>query len=354
MPQSAAPSGTNTFVPSMEASGNLWTGFSRNQEEFAVNRWTQIIRATKPQGLYAVWASKQAARVDPTKFEWADGAAAPNGNFNTESWVDESFRTRRYAIPFTLGNKAVDYADWPLLAAYGAIRAQQAMTLRSMMAVSCLEQVDWNSVGHLYNITGTGPGSGQTNANASWDTGTVDVPVIKKALGKGSRKINVDTMAVVQPKKLKLLINPNTAGAMANSAEIHGYIKQSEFAQAEMLGDVPNVNSDWGLPSRLYGLEVQVEDAVLNTTPKGLDNLQYVLPDNEAFLISRVGALEGVMNGPSYSTIVGFFLEEMTVESRVEPNERRTEGRVVDDFVYVCPNTVSGAHFTNLFANFSS
>ncbi len=352
MAQAAAPSGTNTFVPSMEASGNLWTGYSRNQEDFAVNRWTQIIRATKPQGLYAVWASKQAARVDPQKFEWADGAAAPNGNFNTETWVDESFRTRRYAIPFTLGQKAVDYADWPLLAAYGAIRAQQAMTLRSMMAVSCLESVDWNSVGHLYNITGTGPGSGQANASTDWGTGSVDTPVIKKALNKGAIKINVDTMAVVQPNKLKLLINPRTAAAMANTAEIHGYIKQSEFAQAEILGDVANVNSAWGLPSRLYGLEIQIEDAVLNTLPKGNDNLQYILPDNEAFLVSRVGALEGVMNGPSYSTIVGFFLEEMTVESRVDSNERRTEGRVIDDFQYVCPNLVSGAHFTNLFSTF--
>lgn len=347
-------SGTNTFVPSMEASGDLWTGYSRNINEFALNRYTQIIRSKKPEGVYATWASKQAARVDPQKFEWSDGAAAPNGNTNHENFGYSTYLTRRFAVPFTLGQKAVEYADWQILSAYSQMTAQQAMTLRTMLALAAFYAVDWNSIGHLYNVTGAGNGSGQLNASASWDSGTVDNPVIKKALGKGTRKTNVDTLGKINPRNQKMVINPNTAANMANTAEVHGYIKQSEFAQAEIRGDEPNQNGEWGLPSKLYGLEVQVEDAVLNSTPKGLDTLQYVLPDNQLLLMSRPGELEGVMGGPPFSTLIGFFLEEMTVWSKVDADERRTEGRVVDDYVYVCPNPFSGALYTNLFTNFAS
>ena len=70
------------------------------------------------------------------------------------------------------------------------------------------------------------------------------------------------------------------------------------------------------------------------------------MSDGGAFLISRVGALdEGVAGTPTFSTLSLFLYEEMTVEQKDDPDNRRVHGDVVDDFAAVLTAPVSGFYF---------
>lgn len=343
---SPAPSGTNTFVPSMEASGNLFIGFSRNINKFAINRYGQIVPTKKSVGLYASWNSRQAARIDDNRFNWPDGAAAPDGADNLESWLYLPFTTSRDAPTFTIGNKAVDQADWPVLAASGGVVAQQAMTKRTKKAIRALRNAPWND--HAIAVDGVNAG-GYLPSGQNWGNGSADEPNIKLSILHGATLVSLATLDAVSLPVMKLIVNPNVATRMASSPEIHSYLARSPFALDQVLGRAPGQNTQWGLPDQLYGMEVEVESTVQNTAAKGSDALSYVLGDDEAYLVSKIGDLEGIEGMPSYTTVMGFFYEEFTVESKVDTDNRLTWGRVVQDYTYLVSSTYTGIKFTGLF-----
>src|SRR5687768_414570 len=99
------PSGTNTFVPSFEASGKLVVGFSRNPNTFSVNKYVQVVPVNESVGYYLNLTAEEAARVvnsDLQDFIWPDNNAAPDGNWALESFEFKKFATTRYAFPFAL------------------------------------------------------------------------------------------------------------------------------------------------------------------------------------------------------------------------------------------------------------
>lgn len=345
-------SSSNTFVPSHEASGNLMVGYSRNANKFAINRYSQVIPCKKSVGLYASWTSRNAARVsaDGHEFLWKDGAVAPNGADNLESWQYLPFATQRYAPTFTLGNKAVEQADWPILALHAGMTAQQVMTLRTLKSTAALTTAAWGS--HAKPVDdGTGTGGGALFASGTnLATGTALAPNIMIALNAAAIAINIDTLGTVTPSNLKVILNPNAARIMAQSPEIHAYVQQSQYALAQLRGDSPSQNGKWGLPDVLYGYEIEVEDAVQTSSRKGAtDSLNYVFPDATMAIVSKVGELEGMEGSPSFTTLQGYMYEEMTVESKVDVDNRLTMGRVVTDFQYLVSSTLSGYFYTRLF-----
>ena len=44
------PSGTNTYLPSFDATGNMIVSFSRNVKDFALNKYVTITPVTKSTG----------------------------------------------------------------------------------------------------------------------------------------------------------------------------------------------------------------------------------------------------------------------------------------------------------------
>jgi hypothetical protein len=324
----AYPSGTNTYVPSFEASGHLVVAFSRNPKDFPLNEWITLTPVQKSSGYFLRITAEQAARVinssNLAEFVWHDGDDAPGGAWGTESSSWFQFATTRYAYPFRLGYKANEQADWKILAAHSEFAAQDAMTARTVRCISQLLNTGSNGVS---TDTATNLGGGFVSA------GTSTSPVIKKLLNSVGQKIQLATVGKVRIKDLAVVISPVVADAMGRSAEIHDYVKQSPYALAQIRGDVKSQNGAWGLPDEVYGYRVIVEDCVQVTSRKGATrSASYAMDANKIAIVSRPGELTSVAGGPSFSSVHVFAYEEMTVEQRDDPDNRRISARVVEDF----------------------
>jgi hypothetical protein len=346
----AFPSNTNVFIPSHAATGGLMTGFSRNPKDFAFNKYVQIFEVNKNIGYYATWTSRQAARIhnnDLRDWEWKDGNDAPTGVDNLESFTYNKYETYRYAFPFTLGEMTIDVADWNVLQAHAAMAAQQCMTGRTAWGYNLWGTAsNWGT--HCANVDGT---YGNLNGNApilaagqNWTNGTSTNPNIKKTLNRARKAINVDTLAVVRPEDLIIVMNPNTAMQSSESPEINDYVRNGPFSKANLRQSDEELNGEWGMPTTLYGSKVVIEDAVIDTALKGAtDSDGYIVPDGVVGIFSRKGGLEGIGGGPAYSTLILFWYEDdMTVESLYDPNNRLTRGRVVSNFTVVVSNNNAG------------
>lgn len=338
---------SGAFIPDHNASGNLIVGFSRNVNSFPVNRYIEIRPVTKDVGVYLRWKSEQAARR-PYNNEidriWADGADRPHGASNLEDFEYAYYRTQRYAYSFTLGQKAVQQADWAIDPAHMGMTMQQCMQGRTNLALEALSGATWgDNTSTPATITG--------GAN-HWGTGTPTAPYIKQCLNYAALQINKKTLGSVRPNDLFLLIDPETADRMGRSQEIHTYLKESPFALAQVRGDAPSQNGQWGLPDQIYGYNIVVEDSVRITAKKGATaNHAYSLASGTAYLLSRPGSLVGPegVETPTYSTLVMFTYEEMTVERMDDPNNRRTVGSVVTDIGFEVTSVLSGFKFTGVF-----
>jgi hypothetical protein len=346
------PSGSNTFVPDHEASQSLVVGYSRNPRTFKVSSYVQYVSAKRNLGLYAKWESRQAARIltpDDAEHLWEDGDPVPPQypNLGRIAWLP--FKTQRRAFAFTIGYLAADQASFPLVAAEAGDHAQQAMTSRTLRTYNALKTADWGT-----ENTADVDGGILSPAGHNWKTGSTGVggeqgPNIKLSLQYADRKIHLQTIGVVQPAQLSLVVNPTTAQGMSASAEIQDYIKQSPYSLDQLMGDIDRQTGQWGLPEMLYGHPVVVEDAVRVTSRAGAspDALSYILPDGEAYLLAREGELDGMEGMRSFSTVQMFYhLDEMTVETFDDVNNRRYQGRVVTNDSIVVPSTISGFRFT--------
>ena len=345
----AYPSGFNTFVPSFEASGHLVVAFSRNPKDFPLNKWISLTPVKKSVGYYLRITPEVAARVinnDLREFIWTDGDDAPDGNWGTESFSWFPFNTTRYSFPFRLGYKAEEQADWKILSAHSEFAAQDAMTARAVRCINKLLDSAQYASSHVKTATVWGGGF--------WSAGTSTSPIIKKSLNAMAQQIQLDTLGKVKPSDLNLVISPLTADIMARSAEIHDYAKGSYVVQRVLEDGAVNPNQQWGLPPSLYGFPIVVDDTVQVTTKKGATTTTaYAFgpaATGTAALVCRKSGLTSVAGGPSFSTIHVFSYEEMTVEQRDDPDNRRIKARVVEDYdvQVVAPATACLA--TNVYA----
>ena len=95
------PSGSNTYVPSFDATGQLVVSFSRNPKEFPLNKYIAITPVKKSSGYYLKLNAEQVARVtyaDLKDHVWHDGNDAPHGEWNNEKFEWLNFNTTRYDL----------------------------------------------------------------------------------------------------------------------------------------------------------------------------------------------------------------------------------------------------------------
>jgi len=341
------PSSQGVFVKDHAASGNLVVDFSRNPNEFAINQYAQIIPITKPSGYYLEMTVEEAGRIlntDLAEFEWPDNADAPEDTDGTESFEFKEFRARRKKYGFRLGDRTVDSSSWDIVAQNGSIKAQQAMTARTQATITELTTASKYAASHTSDVTTI------TGNTGKWSASTAARQDIKRSLNHAANVIRQDTLGAVKPDQLILVISPDLAKDMSETQEIVQLVQQSPTAYAYVKGDLADQNRNiaYGLPPKLYGYDVVVEDAYKTTSRKGATKVtSSVLPAATPFICSRPGGLIGTYGSPSFSTCTIFILEEMTVETLHDVNNRLTRGRVVEDWASILTAPVSGFLFTN-------
>lgn len=339
----------NTFVPSTQATDNLVIDFSRNPEKFPLNKYCKIVPVSKSVGYYTRLTVEEAGRVLQTNLsdrKWADGDDAPSGRGNSESFEFLSYQTERYVYNFRLGQKSAAQASWDILAQHGRIVAQQAMTGRTQMAITKLTTTGNYDSSHVNSDVTTISG-----VTGQWDASTVSRKDIKRCLDYAADTIRKDTLGSISMEDFRLVISPDCARRIAVSNEIVSHISQSPDALAEIKGKLGPAAA-YGLPSRLYGMEVVIEDTVKVTSRKGATKAtSYVLGGDYAIVMARPGSIDAPKDSnsaPSFATLTLFAYEEMTVEEKLDVDNRVHRGRVVDDFDIQLTAPISGFLFTDI------
>lgn len=352
------PAGQNTFIPSFEASGHLIVSYSRNPKEFPLNQYCAIKQVKKTQGYYLQLTAEEAGRVINSNLAeavWPDGNDAPSEVWGNESFVFQSYLTQRYTWGFNVGYMASEQADWKILSQYAAIKAQQAMTARTVLAYAQLTTTGNYATNHVDSAVNW---SSSATTPGFLNVGTGTNPILKAALNKMARRIHLDTLGAVKIKDLVFLIDPVIADALGRSQEVHQYLANSPFALAQVRGDSPNQNALWGLPTEIYGYPILVEDTVQVTSKKNLSSVPgygaggattaFVPGGNTAVMLARPGSLVSEAGGVDFSTLQLFMYEEMTVETKDDPDNRRTKGRVVENYAANVVAPASGVICTNV------
>ena len=341
----AYPSAYNTFIRDHDASNKMVVDFARNIAKFAVNKYVQIVAVKAVTGYFLRMTIEEAGRIvytDLRNFIWPDGQEAPTGVDGNESFEWFPFRTERLAYPFQLGDLTVDQASWNILAQHASIKARQAMTARTQLAITALTNAANYDASHIIDVTGLAGNLG------TWEQSTTARQDIKRSLQAAAEIILDDTLAAVDLDDLMVVINSAMAARLTQCQEIVDYIKGSPEALAQVRGEMAGSNTMYGLPDKLYGFPIVVEKTRKVTTRKGATTARsQILPTATPFMCARPGGLVGVADAPNFSTCVIFAQEEMSVETLKDVNNRRVTGRVVENIAASVVAPVSGILFTN-------
>lgn len=349
------------FLP--EASGQV-IEYIRKPKNFPINDYAQYVETPTTNGAYAYVDPDQPVRiVSDAEYAWEDGDARPTGNANLLSYQWIPFRCYRRDYPWTLGNQAVELSKDlngfdPTVQQAGQV-ASQAMTNRSNRVVTMLTTAsNWgNNTADVNVING---GYGKWN-NASSDPTSPGYLAIKRSLGNACKLIRLLTNGMVKRKDLMLVLGLDLAEAMADTSEIYDYVKYGPYSEGAQRGEDRDMDEDGGLPPKLYGIKVKIEDSMLVNTYAQKDSNQlvkpasttlgqraYCWPTTKACLVTRVGGIEGGYGSPSFSTVqIYFFGAPMEVEQFADKKNRRIEGHVSETFFEVLAAPASGFLFTN-------
>lgn len=359
----AFPGGfSNTFVPQIEASEELRIRYFRKPNKFPLVKYAKFVPVSKSYGFYPVITTEMAGRIAAgiQEFDWPDGGDAPSLKGNEESFELKAFRTRRQATGFRLGGIAVQQSEWKMLADHNEIHLQRMATVRSERAIAELNTAgNWGS--NTAAITALA-GASQTWANS--DSTKLN---IKKSINAAILSIQKFTLGAAGTDDLKLVMGPDLAEVLSRSPEIIDLIKQSPtgIQYVEGKGDFGSGASRFSLPDYLYGVKLEIDNTAKVTTPKGgTQTYAFCWPTTTAALVTRVGgALETDGDGNErpqgseesdavirFDTLQVFERrgedKAMTLESKYDSDNRRHEGRVVDDCVPVLVAPASGFLFT--------
>lgn len=337
--------GYNTYVPNTAATNNLVVDFSRNVESFKLNKWIQIVPVTQTTGLYTEMTVEQAGRIGDTTgadVVWADGDPMPQGNGKMEKHQFKSYTTTRYADAVNVGEKAAKEAAWDLLGQTDRITMQRCMTRRAKKFITLAQ------TSGTWDATHTSAVSSISGVTGKWDVSTTARQDIKRSFDYAIELILKDTLVGISPSDLMLVMSPGCAKRMSISQEIVDFIKGSPDAKdyvAKGFG-----NALFGMPERLYGLPIVIEDTAYVSTQKGATTTKaWAMSDTAPFICARPGSLVAPKDSnqrPNFATFVGFFLEEMTVETKHDTDNRRHVARVVEDYDAKAVAPVSGFLFT--------
>ena len=349
------PGPYDVYVPNTQASGALLVGYSRNAKTFALNRYSQIFPSRQMLGLYYEYTSQSAARVisqTAADDEWADGDPCPPGLNNLESFAAKSYRTKRRAYPYSLGELTTEQMDFDLLLTNSNDMAQRCMTVRTMLTQNALSAAFTGSTSSAAVNNGILP-NGQ-----GWDTGSVGYggaagPNVFTSIQFGLINIHMLTIGSVREDQVCFVMNPQVAQAIARSTEVQDYLKQSTVALSQIKGNVPSQNGRWGLPDIFHNVAVEVEDAVIITTNKEAATTVYgyVWSYQTAYLIAKPAALVGLAGSRSFSTIqIFFYRDEMTSEILYDRNNKRYLSRIISNYTPVIATLKSGFQYTSLWS----
>lgn len=337
----------DTYIPTLDLSGNLMVGFSRNVKKYPINRYVSLTPVKKTRGAYLYFQPTDNARLPnlPQHNRWAAGSNRPASNASLRGFEEKTFTTERYSYTTELDQQAIDLANWPVLKRHTEELAKDAMVARAYRAAT-----------KMFDSTQY-PASNVVRADALasgyLDGGSAADPRIFQAFSGADLLIQNATGGRVTPGELSVLMNHNTAVKLARSREIREYVMQQEGAYKQITMEKDSFNGAYHLPDVLYRHNVVVESLQYNPNPKGsaADTFTPVVPDNSILVFLREGDLESEEGEASYSTCHVFVYgpDDLNVEVWPDNKHRKVEITVTDQTAEAIVAPVTAVLITNVF-----
>lgn len=352
----------SVYVQSTGFQGKLTTelviSYARDPKKFAVNKLVTRTPTNYLSGYYPFLRPEALARDSASL--WVDGQERPRGTHNEQDFNMVQFNCTRVCKTAPLGWQTREQAIWPIESTQLAALAHQIMTRRSIAFYNVAMTVGNHLASHVKTATAW---SGIGGTGGLWSAGTSSNPIIDRTLKQMAEAIRKSTLDAVSYLDLALVITPPIAIAMSTCAEIHDYVARSQFALAQVKGDAPNQNYQWGLPEKLYGLSLVIDGTLKTTSPRLTVPGTFVdvpgqastdAADNSALVMAMPGSL-GDNVGQVTSSFSSFHMfvyrgEEMITETMQEEIHKRDLLSVSETYgmSMVSPETCALA--TNLFA----
>lgn len=317
--------GNNTFVPTFSpATGQIQVEFTRSVNQFPITQYAQIVPVTAMKGYYLKIDEEETARlVNVQDAQWPLGEDRPTGINSDFEFV--AYQTQRFQNSFSIPQETARQSAWDIVASHARIQAAKMMTHRAYRAATTLTTAANYTSGSNYFAKSITLVSGAY-------IGASQVDPVQKIIRAAMEKIIQNTVGVVTPKDIIMVMNPTTARKIASDDGVRDYVKNTPFAYSALTGD--STFATYGLPQTLFGLGgIVVDDTVQVTTRKGGAGTRGFFYGGDTpgvVFVSRPGGLIG-NEGPSFSSLSVFAYEDMTVETLEDPWNRRIKGSVVDN-----------------------
>lgn len=335
--------GVSGHIP---AAIDLVIGYSREVDKFPLNSYVQIRPVKNKTDVYRQKTTEAAGRVlDNEENLWEDGGDHPEPNEGGERFRWLGYRTRRRAFPFKVGYEEKGEADFEVLAERQAENAQKAMTDRTFRVHQMLaDDNNWEAA-NILDVTDI-PGN-----DGTWDASTVLRQNIKRTLNFAFQRIQLETLSAVTQDMMRLVLNPVSAMRIGETQEIVDHIKGSPEAYSQVTGQTGKW-SRYGLPNKLYGYEVVVEDSVRVRSRPGAANVdkRYVMDSGIGLFLTRQGALPGPegSKASSFSSVSLFMKKEMEYMEKDDDWNKVIRGSIVEDYDVAMTATASSVKLVGL------
>jgi hypothetical protein len=349
----------NSYVA--KATGQV-INFARDPKKYRLNKYTQLVKSDAPIAFYyKIMPDDQVRFVTRKDKVWEDGGKRPEVTGQRIRHDTVEFQCIRYDYDFQIGWKTLQLADYNVLLANTNSAQNECM-------------IDWTDEVLTLAENAANWGSNTSDAisldgGATWDKGTPEDPVIKKCLLQIAERITLMTNGIAADFEnaddvgLVLVLSPESARKMAVAPEIHAIYKESLYAEALVGKAGVNPNAVWGLPQKLYGYTVVVENCVrvserpyadgthLASTTGSAPTRAFRKSGTSAIVCSRPGGMDGQMGAPNWSTFQRYyFQQEMKVQVFDEAKHEYTDGHVVRDGYTALASPASGFLVTNILA----
>jgi hypothetical protein len=304
----------NVFVPAFDTQAKLIVNYSRDPKKYIIINLMTITTVDKPIGKYMRIKPEVQGQVNSVTGQssrWADGAPRPIMLETGQKFEWLEYFAERYVMDFPIGWATEENAVWDIVASQSGALANRLMSLRAYDFYTVLQDSGNYATGNTATATTAGGGK--------WDVATLTNRYIQKSLRYGVQAILKATMNAVTADDLILVVGPEVAGQMAESAEVADFIAQNPDAVRFLQGSLFEKQlSQFGLPPRLYGINVVVDPLVLDESALGATSSKtFVSGATTAYLIARPGSLNGNAGGSSFSFIHNFMWKGKEMETEV-------------------------------------
>lgn len=225
--------GLNTFIPTFSAAtGQIQVEFTRSVNRFPITQYAQIVPVQQMSGYYLRIDEEETARVVNTQdLQWPLGEDRPTGINSDLDWTQ--WTAQRFQSSFAIPQETARQAQWDVVASHARIAAAKMMTHRAYRMANL--------------ITTAGVSAGSETITQPWTTGVNyfanttaltggAVPItssgdnVQTIIRTAIEKIVQNTVGVVGPQDIYLIVNPTTARRLAGSEGVRDYIKNTPHA----------------------------------------------------------------------------------------------------------------------------